>query len=521
METAVSTTAIISDMQELKDRYTGFVEEGILLEVSPRLLVQQDGWNVRDYNSKRIAAHIEKLTNQWIEAPQMIPPLIVVFDRESEQLFVRDGHCRLRGALAAIEGGLNLQSIKCMLFEGTSVEQDLILITSQEGAKLDFVEVAIIYKRLLDFGFSTQKIAGLVSKTRQHVEQVLKIAACGSEIKTLIKNENINYVQALNLIAQVGEDEAINVIKRIIERKVAILMNATAPVSSYPVAPPAQNLPAVTKPDMGHVAQSAHVEPAMVIDTPMEAIRSDIASMDTERAGPSKIEETTPAEVGEHRQLHVDKLTSKDDSEFHDESEHVSKLTPSTTSGAPVNQEKGADGAISAITTPKVKVKAKDINQELGQTPLKFSSNSKQATANVILKLAQLATAEKPSKTGDIIVNIDVKLAVEILALSNELGLVGKVEKEEKPLKSKRYQSTPVDPTADEIADYLGIAATPALDLDASVVSDYIVEPDLQDDNFFMDEPKGDMSVDTDGVDDGYHVDHDPEYNQGFPGDFF
>ncbi|WP_323947153.1 ParB/RepB/Spo0J family partition protein [Aeromonas hydrophila] len=518
METAVSTNAIISDMQELKERYAGFVEEGILLEVSPRLLVQQDGWNVRDYNSKRIAAHIEKLTNQWIEAPQMIPPLVVVFDRESEQLFVRDGHCRLRGALAAIEGGLNLQSIKCMLFEGTSVEQDLILITSQEGAKLDFVEVAIIYKRLLDFGFSTQKIAGLVSKTRQHVEQVLKIAACGNEIKALIKNENINYVQALNLIAQVGEEEAINVIKRIIERKLAILMNATAPESSYPSVPPAIQQPAVTKPGMDSIAAPARIEPAMATDMPMEAIRSDVSSVNTERAELSKVEDAALAEVVEHRQLPIDKPASKDDSEFHDEPKHVAELIPSAASSTPPNEDKGAD---SAITPPKVKVKAKDINQELGQAPLKFSTNSKQATANVILKLAQLASAEKPSKAGDIIVNIDVKLAVEILALSNELGLVGKVEKEEKPIKPKRYQSTPVEPTADEIADYLGVAATPALDLDAPAVSDYVVEPDLQDDNFFMDDPKGDMSADTDGGDDGYHVDHDPEYNQGFPGDFF
>lgn len=519
METVVSTNAIISDMQELKERYAGFVEEGILLEVSPSLLVQQDGWNVRDYNSKRIATHIEKLTNQWVEDPQMIPPLIVAFDRESEQLFVRDGHCRLRGALAAIEGGLNLQSIKCMLFEGTSVEQDLILITSQEGAKLDFVEVAIIYKRLLDFGFSTQKIAGLVSKTRQHVEQVLKIAACGKEIKTLIKNENINYVQALNLIAQVGEEEAINVIKRIIERKVAILMSATAPESSYPVVPPAQHLPALTKPGMDHVVPPANIETAMVADTSMEAIRSDVSSMmHTERVESSKVEDTSLAEVVEHRQLPIDKLASKDDSAFQDEPKHAPELTPSAASSAPVNEEKGAD---SAITTQKVKVKAKDINQELGQTPLKFSSNSKQATANVILKLAQLATAEKPSKTGDITVNIDVKLVVEILALSNELGLVSKVEKEETQLKSKRYQSTPVEPTADEIADYLGIATTSVKQTDASGVSDYVVEPDLQDESFSMDESKSNNSADINGDNDGYHVDLDPEYNQGFPGEFF
>lgn len=512
METSVSSNAIINDMQELKERYSGFVEEGVLLEVSPRLLVQQDGWNVRDYNSKRIATHIEKLTNQWIEAPQMIPPLIVVFDRESEQLYVRDGHCRLRGALAAIDGGLNLQSIKCMLFEGSSVEQDLILITSQEGAKLDFVEVAIIYKRLLDFGFSTQKIAGLVSKTRQHVEQVLKVAACGSEIQTLIKNENINYVQALGLISRVGEEEAVNVIKRIIERKASILMSAQPPQSSYPAMPPAQLKPAVT-PAIDHdQSEPADLGPETNLGTVIDAIRPEAASMGMER---SETRTTAHAGVVEELQLPVENPTSDDRTKFNSEAENAPELpqraAPQVSGEEPTVPE-------NPIDVPKIKVKAKDINQELGQAPLKFSTNSKQATANVILKLAKMAETQKPSDAGDIIVNIDVKLAVEILALCNELGLVSNLEKDEKPLKPKRYESTPVEPTADEIADYLGFAGTPGLKSEAS---DYVVEPEQQDEFFYAD--KSDSPARSDAEDDNerYHVDHDPEYNQGFPDNFF
>lgn len=509
METAVSTTAIISDMHELKERHPKFVEEGILLEVSPHLLVQQDGWNVRDYNSERIATHIKKLTNQWIEAPQMIPPLTVVFDRESEQLFVRDGHCRLRGALAAIEGGLDLKSIKCMLFDGSSVEQDLILITSQEGAKLDFVEVAIIYKRLLDFGFSTQKIAGLVSKTRQHVEQVLKIAACGAEIQTLIKNENINYVQALNLISRVGEEEAVDVIKRVIERKTSILMSAKAPESSYPIEPPAQQKASVNPGVENNV--SVNTENSKVADALTKNIHTDAVDEHKERP---IFEVSESSAFVDEPTLPAEMQCSKIASESHDQQLHTPELVSSSASKASINEERGAE---SVSPLPKIKVKAKDINQELGQAPLKFSSNSKQATANVILKLAQLAAAKKPSETGDIIVDIDVKLAVEILALSNELGLVSKVENEAKPLKSKRYESKPADPTADEIADYLGLPSSPTT---LAATSDYVVEPELQDENYFMDTTKGNIHIDTDD-DDGYHVDHDPEYNQGFPGDFF
>lgn len=512
METAVSSNAIISDMQELKERYSGFVEEGVLLEVSPRLLVQQDGWNVRDYNSKRIATHIEKLTNQWIEAPQMIPPLIVVFDRESEQLYVRDGHCRLRGALAAIDGGLNLQSVKCMLFEGSSVEQDLILITSQEGAKLDFVEVAIIYKRLLDFGFSTQKIAGLVSKTRQHVEQVLKVAACGSEIQTLIKNENINYVQALGLISRVGEEEAVNVIKRIIERKASILMSVQPPQSSYPAMPPAQLKPAVT-PAIDHdQSEPADLGPETNPDTVIDAIRSEATSVGMER---SETRATVHTGIVEDLKLPVEKQTSDDRSQFENEAEHAPELPQRAVSQVSAKDPKDSENP---IDTPKIKVKAKDINQELGQAPLKFSTNSKQATANVILKLAEMAATQKPSDAGDIIVNIDVKLAVEILALCNELGLASKVEKDEKPLRPKRYESTPVEPTADEIADYLGFAGTPGLKSEAS---DYVVEPDQQDEIYYADKRDSAAHSDVEDGNERYHVDYDDEYNQGFPDNYF
>ncbi|MFM5296663.1 ParB/RepB/Spo0J family partition protein, partial [Aeromonas veronii] len=194
---------MITSFDKLKKLHNDEVKKNDLYLVAPNLIEEEEGFNPRDYNTERMEAHIESLAKQWESNPSLIPPLMVVL--KDGRVYVRDGHCRLRAAKRAIERGVELKTVPCIQFRGNDVDQSVLILTSQEGAKLNFVEVATVYARLNAQGITDAEIAKRLNKTPVNIFTIRKIAALPHALQGFIADQVVSYQEALGLVDKVGE----------------------------------------------------------------------------------------------------------------------------------------------------------------------------------------------------------------------------------------------------------------------------------------------------------------------------
>ncbi len=213
--------AMITSFDKLKKLHPDDVKKNDLFLVAPHLIEEEEGFNPRDYSTERMEAHIESLAKQWESNPSLIPPLMVVL--KDGHVYVRDGHCRLRAAKIAIERGVEIKTVNCVQFRGNDVDQSVLILTSQEGAKLNFVEVAKVYARLNAQGITDAEIAGRLNKTAANIFTIRKIAALPNALQGFIADQVVSYQEALGLVDKVGETRATQLVQEILAEKMAKL----------------------------------------------------------------------------------------------------------------------------------------------------------------------------------------------------------------------------------------------------------------------------------------------------------
>ncbi|MFM5296510.1 ParB/RepB/Spo0J family partition protein, partial [Aeromonas veronii] len=212
---------MITSFDKLKKLHQDDVKKNDLHLIAPHLIEEEEGFNPRDYTTERMEAHIESLAKQWETNPTMIPPLMVVL--KDGHLYVRDGHCRLRAAKRAVERGVELKTVPCVQFRGNDVDQSVLILTSQEGAKLNFVEVAKVYARLNAQGITDAEIAKRLNKTTVNIFTIRKIAALPNALQGFIADQVVSYQEALGLVDKVGETRATQLVQEILDEKMAKL----------------------------------------------------------------------------------------------------------------------------------------------------------------------------------------------------------------------------------------------------------------------------------------------------------
>ncbi len=228
--------AMITSFDKLKKLHPDDVKKNDLFLVAPHLIEEEEGFNPRDYSTERMEAHIESLAKQWESNPSLIPPLMVVL--KDGHVYVRDGHCRLRAAKIAIERGVEIKTVNCVQFRGNDVDQSVLILTSQEGAKLNFVEVAKVYARLNAQGITDAEIAGRLNKTAANIFTIRKIAALPNALQGFIADQVVSYQEALGLVDKVGETRATQLVQEILAEKMAKLGGVA------PAAPAVEGAPA-------------------------------------------------------------------------------------------------------------------------------------------------------------------------------------------------------------------------------------------------------------------------------------
>lgn len=193
------------------------VKKNDMFAIHISLLKEEPGFNARDYSKPRYVKHIESLANQWIDNPSMIPPLMFVL--KDGHAYVRDGHCRRRGALLANERlgkDEQIEYITCVPFRGNDLDQDLLILNSQMGEQLDYVEKAMMYERLANRGLTDDDIGARVKRSAQHVRVVRQIAMLPQKMQDYISEDVISYIPAIELVKQKGETKAVQIMDELV-----------------------------------------------------------------------------------------------------------------------------------------------------------------------------------------------------------------------------------------------------------------------------------------------------------------
>ncbi|MEW5511854.1 hypothetical protein ABGT16_04470 [Pseudomonas asiatica] len=189
--------------ESLRQEDESLVGETSLLWLTPDVIEEEDGFNLREYERPDTVAHILSLKEAWMNGTQL-PPLEVKI--ENGRCFVRDGHCRLRAARMAIAEGAPIRRIPVIELSGSAEASSLRILTSNQQLKLTLMQRARGYKRLRDLGWSDQKIAKHIVKTDTHVRETIRLLTLPARLQELISQDVISSDMATKMFARYGDD---------------------------------------------------------------------------------------------------------------------------------------------------------------------------------------------------------------------------------------------------------------------------------------------------------------------------
>lgn len=192
----------LKDMAASKE-VTG-VKKTDLYKIDPRQISEEEGFNIRQYDTPEVEEHIENLTQAML-AGSFIPPVLVRTDGTGKVLLI-DGHCRHRAALRAIERGAKDLMLTAVNFRGSDVERIEIMLRSGEGLKFTPMEIAKGYLRLKRMNISTADIAKSVGKSLSHVEQYLMLATANHDVQQMVEKGEVSATVAIQTVRKEGEN---------------------------------------------------------------------------------------------------------------------------------------------------------------------------------------------------------------------------------------------------------------------------------------------------------------------------
>lgn len=193
------------------------VGESQMTWLSPQLIEEEDGFNERDYDEPKTAAHIEKLAQAWAKNAQIKPIEVKVVNGHC---YVRDGHCRLRGARLAISRGAMIKRIPVIELKGNNQLDTVRILTSNDQLSLTIMQRARLYQRLRSWNWDDNHVADHIGKTATHVRETVRLLTLPDEIQDLLVKEVIKPHLALDLFRKYGK-ESVQIIMSSYEKRKA------------------------------------------------------------------------------------------------------------------------------------------------------------------------------------------------------------------------------------------------------------------------------------------------------------
>jgi len=212
------------------------VKKTDLFRVDPKLIDEEEGFNLRNYEDPDVIEQIEGFADSYAKG-RYVPPLVVRTTVDGRIVPV-EGHCRRRGALLAIERGAELAYVDCVSFRGGDTEQIQVMLRSSEGLKLKPLEVAMGYLRLSRMGHTNAAIADSMRKTAARVEQMLLLATANHDVHELVQANAVTANVAIEAVREYRENAGAFLRGKLEEAKGQGKVKVTRGVITGPRLPP-------------------------------------------------------------------------------------------------------------------------------------------------------------------------------------------------------------------------------------------------------------------------------------------
>jgi ParB-like chromosome segregation protein Spo0J len=181
----------------------------------------ENGWNSRDMENAENLAHIEWL-GENIAENGILEPLEVRF--ENDKLWIVDGHCRFFGAILAMtKYGAKIEGVKVTTVAKGSDKADRYLqqVLRNSGKRLERIETAIVYKKLLACGLTVQMIAKRVTKSVASIEGDLLLLTADPQVKALVNSGRIAPTEVSNLLRQHSAEKVTEIVTEAVAKEEA------------------------------------------------------------------------------------------------------------------------------------------------------------------------------------------------------------------------------------------------------------------------------------------------------------
>ena len=175
--------------------------------VNPFDIEVEDGFNVRDFDSETVAAHIDSLAQS---IAQIGVQRALKVRNKGGVLLLKDGECRLRATIRAIEVyGAEIKTVPVKVADRSESDADATLgiLVENSGLEVTPMGKAEVVKRLKAFGWSEVDIASKAGLSKARVGQLLDLIGLGEGIKALIRNETVSPTLALEIARQHNFDD--------------------------------------------------------------------------------------------------------------------------------------------------------------------------------------------------------------------------------------------------------------------------------------------------------------------------
>lgn len=184
-----------------------------VIHVTPGFNSREMGMGDAYYQIPEVTDHINNIKAAYIRGDYVDPIRVRLIDGTP---FVRQGHCRLRAAQAALNEGHEI-SILCIEIKEDEVGCELATIDGNRGLALSPVALGESYRRLQTLaGWSIERIAQRENKSTTTISSLIRLTSISVVLKKLIHADAISYVAVLDLLDQFGESEAILKIEKMI-----------------------------------------------------------------------------------------------------------------------------------------------------------------------------------------------------------------------------------------------------------------------------------------------------------------
>jgi ParB family chromosome partitioning protein len=175
-------------------------------KIDPRILEVEKGFNFRQINT---ASDENQALKQSILANGVQKPLTVETVKRDgkERYFIRDGERRWRMTMQAIEEGHEIATVPVIGVKLSEEERVLHVFISNDGVRLNQIEQGEGFKRLVNFGWSEEKIAEKTGMAVQHIKNCLELHALPVDCKKAVFAGQISSSLLLELNRESKGDE--------------------------------------------------------------------------------------------------------------------------------------------------------------------------------------------------------------------------------------------------------------------------------------------------------------------------